>query len=645
MPKQTVVFEATPAKGYKFNKWGIFGTPYPERTSVGSVTIPGELLSSSTDSRVAIELLFQKDYQSIYVSATFTKIPAYTVTLSASPSNGGSVTGNGTFDENTSVSVRATPSSGWTFLRWTENGLQVSNSQTYTFNIGGNRNLVAVFEPPSYRITVSASPTNGGTASGGGTFKLDSYATVTASPASGYAFSYWSEGGNNVSSQQRYQFQVTKARTLSAVFRLLPPAAPASFNVPQQFWPNERFDITWGASPHATGYELKRHVNGAAEGQPVSSSGTSASDTPAESWQTVYYTLTAKNSAGSSGAVTSGTATPYVLQAPAASLPESVVIGQEAKITWNASDGAKSYKLQRAVNVEAYRLQDRDWTDIYGGASTAWNDQVKPEWKRVCYRVTAIRNSLSSVGPVAERQAGIPAPPSITVPDGLEETAAFTVSWEAAQYAEGYVLERATGGGAWEGVHSGAETSLAQTPGDWRSVRYRVKATKAGYLDSAYAESESRSVKTRNDPPRISCAYQDGADLGNVLKGFKVGYTVTDRENAAVTVTEKLNGNQARRHQPTLGQRQEFDVSGSRFMSLPVGRNELSIEAADSEHTSRISIRFFKGGPGAVQHVMDRGRRVELGEIAIITDRGRKTAFPSVSHIMDHGKRHEVIRP
>ncbi|MDL2233091.1 hypothetical protein LJC63_05865 [Ruminococcaceae bacterium OttesenSCG-928-L11] len=69
----------------------------------------------------------------------------YTVSVSASPSNGGSVSGSGTFAENTSQTVTATANSNYRFTGWTENGAAVSTSASYTFTLTGNRNLVANF--------------------------------------------------------------------------------------------------------------------------------------------------------------------------------------------------------------------------------------------------------------------------------------------------------------------------------------------------------------------------------------------------------------------------------------------------------------------------------------------------------------------
>lgn len=69
----------------------------------------------------------------------------YTVTVTASPASGGSVIGGGSFAENASRTVTAQANEGYEFVRWTENGVQVSDRSVYAFTLTGNRSLVAEF--------------------------------------------------------------------------------------------------------------------------------------------------------------------------------------------------------------------------------------------------------------------------------------------------------------------------------------------------------------------------------------------------------------------------------------------------------------------------------------------------------------------
>ena len=151
---------------------------------------------------------------------TIGSVTTYSISVSASPSAGGTVGGGGTFTSGSSQTVTATANSGYTFADWTENGSIVSYSSSYNFTLTANRNLVANFtqNQVNYTISLSASPSAGGTVGGGGTFASGSSRTVTATANSGYAFANWTENSSVVSSSSSYTFTLTANRTLVANF-------------------------------------------------------------------------------------------------------------------------------------------------------------------------------------------------------------------------------------------------------------------------------------------------------------------------------------------------------------------------------------------------------------------------------------------
>lgn len=69
----------------------------------------------------------------------------YTISASANPGNGGTVSGGGSYQQGQTCTLSATPASGFTFVKWTENGSQVSTNANYSFMVMGNRTLVANF--------------------------------------------------------------------------------------------------------------------------------------------------------------------------------------------------------------------------------------------------------------------------------------------------------------------------------------------------------------------------------------------------------------------------------------------------------------------------------------------------------------------
>ena len=196
---QSCTVSATANSGFTFTNW----------TENGSVVSTQANYTFTVSGNRTLVANFQAQPQS------------YTITVSANPANGGSVTGGGTYQQGQSCTVQATPASGYTFLRWTENGSQVSTNASYTFTVTGNRTLVAQFQaqPQNYTISVSANPANGGTVSGGGTYQQGQTCTVSATPANGYTFVKWTENGNQVSTNANFTFTVTGNRTLVAQFQ------------------------------------------------------------------------------------------------------------------------------------------------------------------------------------------------------------------------------------------------------------------------------------------------------------------------------------------------------------------------------------------------------------------------------------------
>lgn len=151
--------------------------------------------------------------------ARITPVVSYTVVVVSQDAEKGTVSGGGSFESGSQVTVTATAASGYKLSSWQENGQQVSTSASYTFIVTGNRTLTAVFEAvPVYTVTTSVDPSGTGTASGAGTYQEGQSVTVTASPASGYKFVAWKVGGSTVSESTSYTFNVTGNVALVAVF-------------------------------------------------------------------------------------------------------------------------------------------------------------------------------------------------------------------------------------------------------------------------------------------------------------------------------------------------------------------------------------------------------------------------------------------
>lgn len=146
-------------------------------------------------------------------------VPAVgTISTSSSPAEGGTTTGDGSFEFGTPITVIGTHNPGYEFLNWTEGGVQVSDSEIYPLTVNGDRSLVANFARVTYIIVTTAAPTNGGATSGGGTVNSGDSVTVIATANVGYNFVNWTEGVAVVSTTPSYTFAASANRDLVANF-------------------------------------------------------------------------------------------------------------------------------------------------------------------------------------------------------------------------------------------------------------------------------------------------------------------------------------------------------------------------------------------------------------------------------------------
>ncbi len=191
-----VSLTATPATGYKFVNWTENGTSVSSNTTYSFTAINNRTLV-----------------------ANFALL-SYSISATSTPSNYGAVTGSGTYNYGTNVSLTATPITGYKFVNWTENETPVSTSATYSFTVNSDRTLVANFAIISYSILPISNPANGGTITGSGTYNYGANVALTATPATGYVFINWTENGTMLSNNATYSFTANKDRNLIANFYL-----------------------------------------------------------------------------------------------------------------------------------------------------------------------------------------------------------------------------------------------------------------------------------------------------------------------------------------------------------------------------------------------------------------------------------------
>ena len=153
----------------------------------------------------------------------------YTVSLFIYPDDSyGTVSGAGTYQGGTLVTVMAAPSDGYIFTKWvTPNGTTVSTDPTYTFTITRNERFAAYFEVAPvityYDVLLFQNPSIGATLTGNGVYADGDTATVTASNVEGYNFIGWYLDNERVSSSNTYSFTVKNTVELTAKYEVIPP--------------------------------------------------------------------------------------------------------------------------------------------------------------------------------------------------------------------------------------------------------------------------------------------------------------------------------------------------------------------------------------------------------------------------------------
>ena len=165
------------------------------------------------------------------------------------------------------------------------------------------------------------------------------------------------------------------------------PTAPTGLTYPNPIT-TPSAAISWTAATSATDYpvslyEVSYSTNG---GSSWTVAGTTAevsytfSITPGTT--SIMFRVRAQDSNGQWGDYMTGTAS-QVLIAPTLTVPQMVMQGQQATISWSAIEGADSYTLQRKSSADA------DWTQVYSGADLSYSETVGT-WTSVQYRVQAV---------------------------------------------------------------------------------------------------------------------------------------------------------------------------------------------------------------------------------------------------------------
>ena len=186
-----VTTSAAPIAGGTVTGWGSYASgstaTLTATRAIGYVFTGWSGDASGTTSPVSVVVNANKNVIANFVATS------YTLTTSAAPVAGGTVTGGGSYGAGATATITAVPAAGYTFAGWS--GASTATTASTTIVMNSNATVTANFKAitvVNYTLTTTANPVAGGTVTGAGTYVSGSNASVTATPAAGYSFIGWS---------------------------------------------------------------------------------------------------------------------------------------------------------------------------------------------------------------------------------------------------------------------------------------------------------------------------------------------------------------------------------------------------------------------------------------------------------------------
>ena len=259
----------------------------------------------------------------------------------------------------------------------------IENGGTYRPNTvklvcGGERNPTEVYGNGFMQLDRSGSTIKVTPPSSGQTFNRY-YSQATAGTSQGYVYSTSASAYPNGGVSGNYYYD--QRTTVES------PTAPTNLQYPNPIT-TPTVTVSWDAASSNTDYPVEKYVlayqrNGIQSWQsfaPLTATSREVS-IPVET-TSILFSVRAIDTNGELSSQTIGP-TVNVYLAPTLTVPQMVMQGQSATISWSAIEGADSYTLQRKSSADA------DWTQVYSGANLSYSETVGT-WTSVQYRVQAV---------------------------------------------------------------------------------------------------------------------------------------------------------------------------------------------------------------------------------------------------------------
>lgn len=131
------------------------------------------------------------------------------VTVESNEANSGAVTGGGTFLNDSTVTLTATPKQGYRFVNWTMDNDVISDKAEFNYTVPNHDvTITANFAKDSYALTVLPNDTNAGEVVGSGSYEFESDVTIKATPKDGYRFINCTIGNDVISDKAEFTYTI-----------------------------------------------------------------------------------------------------------------------------------------------------------------------------------------------------------------------------------------------------------------------------------------------------------------------------------------------------------------------------------------------------------------------------------------------------
>ncbi len=207
-PGETITLTAKPAVGWHVSSWE----------------------GTNNDSSVALDNISTMPSNDHTVRVNYAA-DCYTLNRNVNPDNSGSINPDPQkspscpatyqYTYGTSVSLTATPNTGYTFANWS--GALSGNQATRNLTIDGNKSVTANFNPICYTLTRNVNPDLGGNitpnllkspdCSANYQYTYGTSVSLTATPNTGYTFAYWSGALSGTQNPQNLTMDSNKSVT------------------------------------------------------------------------------------------------------------------------------------------------------------------------------------------------------------------------------------------------------------------------------------------------------------------------------------------------------------------------------------------------------------------------------------------------